>query len=48
MPKHDKKRTNDIEKMLREDIFLSFKIDQMNWSSLLATEDEKSHYEVTL
>ena len=48
MPKHDKKRNNDIEQMLKEDIFFSLKIDRMNWDSLLATEDEKSHFEVTL
>lgn len=40
MPKHNSKRPNDIERMLREDVFMSLKIDHMNWSSLLATEDE--------
>lgn len=40
MPKRDKKLADDFEKMLREDIFMSLKIDSMNWNSLLATEDE--------
>ena len=48
MPKHNSKRPDNIERMLREDVFMSLKIDQMNWSSLLATEDEQNHYEVTL
>ena len=48
MPKRDKKQADDFEKMLKEDIFMSLKIDTMNWNSLLATEDEQNHYEVTL
>lgn len=40
MPKRDKKKADDFEKMLREDIFMSLKIENMNWNSLLATEDE--------
>ena len=48
MPKHDSKRSNDIEKMLREDVFMNLKIDKMNWSSLLVTDDVQNYYEVTL
>ena len=48
MRKRDQKRNDDIEKMLREDIFMSLKINQMNWGSLLSTDDVENHYEVTL
>ena len=48
MTKHDTKRENDIEWMLKEDIFMTLKIDQMNWGILIANEDVDVYYEVTL
>ena len=39
MPKHDRKKSNDVEQMLQEDIFVNFKINSMNWTSLLVNED---------
>ena len=39
MPKHERKKSNDVEQMLQEDIFVNFKINSMNWTSLLVNED---------
>ena len=39
MPKHDRKKPNDVEQMLQEDIFVNFNINSMNWTSLLVNED---------
>ena len=48
MPKHDSKSPNNVEKMLREDVFMTLRINSMNFNSLLANEDVDMYYEITL
>ena len=46
MPKHNPKRENNIESLLREDVCFNLSISNMNWSALVANEDVEMHYEV--
>lgn len=48
MPKSNSKQEDNVEQMLQESIFFTFRILSMNWSSLLASDDVREHYEVTL
>lgn len=48
MSKHDSKRQDNIELLLKEDIFLTFKIPMMNWGSLFVNQDVDMYYEVSM
>ena len=48
MSKYDSKRQDNIELLLKEDIFLTFKIPTMNWGSLFVNQDVDMYYEVSM
>lgn len=48
MNKHDSKRSDNLELMLKEEIFLKFRITEMNWGSLFVNLDVDEYYEVSL
>jgi len=48
MPQYDVNRKDNVELLLSENVFLTLKINKINWNSLLVHEDADMYYEVTL